>query len=320
MDSLKQFFKGQGLGNRNLTPDKSPDKGKNYYLNSNFKQVEKSPINTKSKLTSNQNNNNYLSNSNQQDKGIGFDEDLINVLNDIEENDNKGKKDSFKKANWQQNLNNNFTDNINSSFEKGLKYSDNNINDKQGRNNMEDFGNYNEVFTVSNNNQAVVLIELNQGWDKDFNEISKLAEQRGRDKPTYKKSEQLKTEMSRIVAKNPNISRNDISMMNENNPNIKYKNNVLLFDDPSLHIRQAVNEAYVVENLHYGIEDNLNKSIDYKQNNPSVLRNLNKKKAKTEVREKSIDGGNSNVIKKIIENNDNSWTFSITVPVKEGNN
>jgi hypothetical protein len=290
--------------NKNITPETSPEKGKNNFVNPSFKQQEKSPISTKAKLSTNNNINNYNFNN---EKLIGFDEEFLKAINDMDEHDIK--------KNYPKNLN---LGNPN-SFEKGLKSSMNNLNSNKNSHQYEEI-NSNEVFLISSN-QSHGLNDLNQGWEKDMKEIKNFAITKNPDKPTFKKSSELITQMSKGNNNNKKTSAFiDPLTISESKPIMNYKKNFSLFDEHSLHIKQSANEAYAVENLHFGIEDNLNKSIDFKNSqNTNNSKNANKKIwtiKKSQENEKSIDVGNSFAMKKIFENNDNTWTFKITVPLK----
>jgi hypothetical protein len=306
IDSLKLLFKTMKSVNynKNITPETSPEKGKNNFVNPSFKQQEKSPISTKAKLSTNNNINNYNFNN---EKLIGFDEEFLKAINDMDEHDIK--------KNYPKNLN---LGNPN-SFEKGLKSSMNNLNSNKNSHQYEEI-NSNEVFLISSN-QSHGLNDLNQGWEKDMKEIKNFAITKNPDKPTFKKSSELITQMSKGNNNNKKTSAFiDPLTISESKPIMNYKKNFSLFDEHSLHIKQSANEAYAVENLHFGIEDNLNKSIDFKNSqNTNNSKNANKKIwtiKKSQENEKSIDVGNSFAMKKIFENNDNTWTFKITVPLK----
>ena len=334
LDNLKTFFK-ESNKDVNITPDRTPEKGKSTYLNSNFKEKEKSPIVTKNKLTNKNdksNNQNDLSNNlNGSDKVLGFDDDLMKALNDFDDNETS-KKISFK-VNFSNNLvtssnrsnnlinNNNFSQEMNKQnktpFEKSLDNDDNlNMVNKLFDDDLK-----NEVFTLKNKNGAAILKGLNNGWDKDLKEITYLIKDKNRDLPTYNKSQELKNLMSKNISKpESNSLKSAFEISDYPKDEKKYRSNILLIDDPSLHIRQSVNEIYTVENLHFGIEDNnkLNKSIDCKNELLSQKKNsINtcyiNKISKADINDNKIDSINNNY--KIRDTGEGTWTFSITVPI-----
>ena len=190
----------------------------------------------------------------------------------------------------------------------------------------ENFKNYEEVYTVQNNQGFIVLTDLNQEWDNDFKEIKDLCKDKSKERPTLRKKDQLRNEMPRTEGSKQPATLNQSLVIDNPQKSEKYKSNILLFDDPSLHIRQSVNETYTLENLHFGNEDNnnLNKSIDCKAVNNSYSNVKNKRgilKKKEEINEKKVDtGGISNCTKKIIDSGEGFWTFSITVPFKQNDN
>ncbi len=145
IDSLKLLFKTMKSVNynKNITPETSPEKGKNNFVNPSFKQQEKSPISTKAKLSTNNNINNYNFNN---EKLIGFDEEFLKAINDMDEHDIK--------KNYPKNLN---LGNPN-SFEKGLKSSMNNLNSNKNSHQYEEI-NSNEVFLISSNQSHGLKIQ-----------------------------------------------------------------------------------------------------------------------------------------------------------------
>jgi len=309
IDSLKLLFRTMKNVNynKNITPETSPEKVKNNFVNPSFKQQEKSPISTKSKLSTTNNQNINNNNFNFNEKLIGFDEEFLKAINDMDEHEIK--------KNYPKNFN---LGNVN-SFEKGLKNSINNLNSNKNSNQFDEV-NSNEVFLISSN-QSQGLNDLNQGWEKDFKDVKNIAITKNPDKPTHKKSSELISQMSKTNNNNKKTSTFlDSSTISDSKPIMNYKKNFSLFDEHSLHIKQSANEAYAVENLHFGIEDNLNKSIDCKNSQNTInLKNAKKNNwslKKSQENEKSIDVGNSFAMKKIFENNDNTWTFKITVPLK----
>ena len=361
MENLKQYFKETTSNNRNVTPNRTQEKSNNYNLNtefnmnskspfktqdkannfnfnSEFKENEKSPITSKTKLTGNNSNikidnGNYFSNNlyfsnNVNDKGVGFDDDLINALNDFDDCD-VAKKNSFKVnlstvnvASKFKKVSNNlsedtFKNNITSS-DKDIKNQDKAFNEKIDYD--EDRNNYNEA-PKSLNKVCVGLTHLNKEWDNDYREIKTLAKLNIKERPSYQKSDQLKNEISIITSKK-SIGLNQSVVYESPIKENKYKKNIVLFDDPSLHIRQTVNEAYTVENLHYGIEDNLNKSIIETKaiTSQTEIKRTNgfaAKKSKAEINEKKIDYGQLSSNKRIIDSGEGFWTFNITVPIKQ---
>ena len=152
------------------------------------------------------------------------------------------------------------------------------------------------------------LIELNNEWDKDFYDLRenlanlKKENEKRSFSPTKKKD--LTDEIKNI--KSLNSIKNDHNIHHSKN----YKRDIIIYDNPSLHIKQSVSEDVKPENLHFGKAKIINDEIYLKEKSkfskkPSNLGNLEKYIIDNPINERQI-----------VQNDDNTFTFSIKITDK----
>ena len=316
IDFLKIFFKDINEKTVTFTPEKS----NNNDIISNKKQNAKSPIQSKTNLIMSDYKNNNIntiskieiikpetdsskkSNAKVLTKSVNSSShNNFNISNNIINNNNVNISLNMSKNIFRNVLEINNLKQTNTTHKQDSKSAV-----KDNKHKIEENNKKNKNLLTLNNDKKVLFTKENDEWDNDYNNIILTTISNN---VKNKKSSELKYEINKTSSNLNNISTIMNTCQNIKG-DYKYKKDLMFEDPSSLHLRHSVNEtSYLVENLHTGIDISMNKSIDM----PSNLKTI-KQKNKTSVNDVKIYS--VDIKKKIIQNDDNSWTFSITVPVK----
>ena len=148
------------------------------------------------------------------------------------------------------------------------------------------------------------MIEINNEWDGDFQDLRKfIAEKKKRSSSPSKTKKDLTDEINmrhiNSLPKNDHLILHKIGM---------YRSEIRVFDDPFLHIKKSVNEELQPENLHFGILESTGHEI-LRETSKVTKKSLSNQKIDIPLNVDKVSDE-----REVIEYDDNSFTFSIKIP------